>query len=93
MSNDRSNNNNTIYIKHVQKQEQHHGKRHLRAAQSFNHTDVVTMERGGRLAMFLILADVMFAMVLIEDNVTLIMTMIEQPEHKPTTAMAMAMPK
>ena len=42
--------------------------------------------------MFLILADMVLAMVLIEDDMTLMM-MIEKPEHKPTTAMAMAMPK
>ena len=50
--------------------------------------DVATMERVGRLVMFLI-ADVVLAMVLIADVLALLL-MIEQPEYKPTTAMAMA---
>ena len=45
------------------------------------------MERVGRLVMFLI-ADGVLAMVLIADVLALLL-MIEQPECKPTTAMAM----
>ena len=58
----------------------------MHTAQSLNNTDVATMIRVGRLTMVLI-ADVL-AMVLISDVLALSM-MIEQPERKQTTAMAM----
>ena len=48
----------------------------MHVAQPISNTDVATVERVGRLAM-----------VLIADVLALLM-MIEQPEHKATTAMA-----
>ena len=59
----------------------------MHTAQSLNNKDVATIERVGRLAMALI-ADVVVAMVLIADVLALL-AMIEQPERKTTTAMAM----